>query len=154
MSLIMRHPRAYPSTIASTNSELLLAGYDAWNRDDLEGWLELLHPDVQILTSGVFPDLARDYRGHERAAKFWHQMHEPWDVFRIEVEHVEDEGDCAIASIRFRGCGADSGVEVDMRFGMLMRVRDGLAIELVNRRTFDEARKALRPARAADRARR
>jgi hypothetical protein len=72
-------------------------------------------------------------------------MHEPWEVFRIDVEHVEDEGpDCAVAAIRFRARGADSGVEVDMRFGMAMRVRDGLAIELVNRRTFDEARGSLR----------
>jgi len=136
----------------SSNSELLLAGYDAWNRDDLEGWLQLCHPDVRIATSGLFPDLARDYCGHRQAAKFWRQMREPWEWFRIDVEHVEDEGDCAIASIRFRARGADSGVDVDMRFGMLMRVRDGLATELVNRRTFDEARTALRPTREARRA--
>ena len=104
---------------------------------------ELLHPDVVIVTSGLFPDLAQDYRGHEGADKFWRQMHEPWKVFRIEVEHAEDEGEHAIASIRFRGRGADSGVEVDMRFGMLMTVRDGMAVELFNRRTFDEARAAL-----------
>ena len=129
----------------ASNSELLLAGYDAWNQYDLEGWLELLDPDVVVQPSGVFPGLAPEYRGHERAATFWRQMHEPWAMFRIDVDHIEDEGDTAIASIRFRGRGADSGVEVDMRFGMAMRVRDGLAVELVNRRTFDEARTALRP---------
>jgi ketosteroid isomerase-like protein len=141
--------RAYdPAMTVSSNSDLLRAGYAAWNRDDPEGWIELLHPDVQIQTSGLFPDLARDYRGHERAMKFWRQMHEPWEVFRIDVEHVEDQDDWAVASIRFCGRGADSGVEVDMRFGMAMRVQDGLAIELVNRRNFDEARKAPdRPAR-------
>jgi ketosteroid isomerase-like protein len=131
--------------VVASNSELLLAGYDAWNQYDLEGWLELLDPDVVVQPSGVFPGLAPEYRGHERAATFWRQMHEPWAMFRIDVDHIEDEGDTAIASIRFRGRGADSGVEVDMRFGMAMRVRDGLAVELVNRRTFDEARTALRP---------
>ena len=132
-----------------SNSELLLAGYEAWNRDDCDAWLELLHPDVQIRTSGVFPDLAPDYRGHGLAARFWRQMHEPWEFFRIDVERVEEESDCAFAAVRFRARGIDSGVDVDMRFGMAMRVRDGLAIELVNRRTLDEARAALRPARAA-----
>jgi ketosteroid isomerase-like protein len=127
----------------TTNSELLLAGYDAWNRDDLEAYLDLLHPDVRIETSGMFPDLAAEYSGRERAEKFWRQMHEPWEYFRVDVEHIEDQGDWAIASVRFRSRGVDSGVEVDMRFGMAMRVEDDLAIEFLNRRTFDEARKAM-----------
>ena len=142
--------------IVSSNSELLRAGYDAWNRDDLEGYLALLHPDVRISTSGLFPDLAPEYSGRERAVKFWQQMHEPWETFRIDVEHIEDDDDdWAVASIRFRGRGADSGVDVDMRFGMAMRVRDGLAVEFLNRRTFDEARTAVhsgpasRPARSS-----
>jgi ketosteroid isomerase-like protein len=130
-----------------TNSERLLAGYDAWNRDDLEAYLELLHPDVRIETSGMFPDLAAEYRGRERAGRFWRQMHEPWEFFRVDVEHIEDEGDWAVASIRFRARGVDSGVEVDMRFGMAMRVEDDLAIEFLNRRTFDEARTAMRSGR-------
>jgi ketosteroid isomerase-like protein len=126
-----------------TNSELLLAGFDAWNGDDLDAWVELLHPEVEIHTSGVFPDLAPVYRGHEPAARFWRQMHEPWERFRIDVEQVEDASGGAVAAIRFRAKGVDSGVEVDMRFGMAMKVRDGLAIALVNRRSIDEARQAL-----------
>jgi ketosteroid isomerase-like protein len=131
----------------SSNSELLLTGYDAWNRGDLEAYLELLHPDVEISTAGVFPDLAREYSGRESAARFWRQMHEPWEWFEIDVEHVEDEGDWAIASIRFRARGVDSGVDVDMRFGMAMRAEDGLGIQFLNRRTFDEARTAVRTGR-------
>jgi ketosteroid isomerase-like protein len=129
-----------------TNPELLLAGYDAWNRDDCDAWLGLLHPDIEISTSGVFPDLAIAYRGHELATRFWRQLHEPWETFRIHVERIDEEADDVVtAAIRFRGKGADSGVDVDMQFGMAMRVQDGLAIQLVNRRTVEEARKALSP---------
>ena len=102
-----------------TNSELLLAGYDAWNRDDCEAWLALLEPHAEISTSGVFPDLSAVYRGYGEATKFWRQLHAPSETFRIDVEHVEDEDDCALAAIRFRAKGVDSGIEVDMR------VRDG-----------------------------
>ena len=132
-----------------TNSELLLAGYDAWNRDDREAWLALLEPDAEISTSGVFPDLSAVYRGHGEATKFWGQMHAPWETFRIDVEQMLDEEDCALAAIRFRAKGVDSGIEVDMRFGMGIRVRDGLATDMVNRRTLEEAREALRPKRPA-----
>jgi len=128
-----------------TNSEKLLAGYDAWNRDDCDAWLRLLSPNAAISTSGVFPDLSAEYCGHGEATRFWHQMHTPWEVFRIEAEHVEDDEDCAFAAIRFRGRGVDSGVEVDMRFGMGIRVgEDGLATRMVNRRTLEEAREALK----------
>lgn len=134
-----------------TNSQLLLAGYEAWNCDDCDAWLALLDPEIQIHTSGVFPDLSAEYRGHRRARKFWRQLREPWETFSIEVERIEEEGDCAAAAIRFRARGVDSGVEVDMRFGSAIRVRDGLAIELVNRRTFDEVRAAMREAQPTPR---
>jgi ketosteroid isomerase-like protein len=134
-----------------TNSQLLLAGYEAWNCDDCDAWLALLDPEIQIHTSGVFPDLSAEYRGHRRARKFWRQLREPWETFSIEVERIEEEGDCAAAAIRFRARGVDSGVEVDMRFGSAIRVRDGLAIELVNRRTFDEVRAATREAQPTPR---
>jgi ketosteroid isomerase-like protein len=137
----------------ATHSEMLLGAYDAWNRGDCEAWLAYLDPDIQISTSGVFPDLSAEYRGHGEATRFWRQLHAPWEVFRIDVEHVEDDEDYAFAAIRFRGTGADSGIEVDMRFGMGIRFRDELATHMVNRRTIDEAREALRaqrPARAAN----
>jgi ketosteroid isomerase-like protein len=127
----------------SGNIELLLAGYEAWNRDDCDAWLELLDPEIEISTSGVFPDLALEYRGHKAAARFWSQLREPWEVFRIDLERIEEEDDVVTAAIRFRARGVDSGVEVDMRFGNGIRVRDGLAIELVNRRSAEEARAAL-----------
>jgi ketosteroid isomerase-like protein len=143
-----------PAMTESTNSELLRLGYAAWNAGDLEGWLERLYPEIRIETSGMFPDLASEYVGHSRARTFWRQMHEPWERFAIDVEHVEDEGDeWAIASIRFLARGADSGVEVDMRFGMAMHARDGLAVELLNKRNFDEARKAMHSATARERGR-
>jgi ketosteroid isomerase-like protein len=84
------------------------------------------------------------YRGHARAAKFWRQLREPWEVFRIDVDQIEEEDDFVAAAIRFRATGADSGAEVDMTFGSGIRVRDGLATELVNARTVEEAREALR----------
>jgi ketosteroid isomerase-like protein len=127
-----------------SNTDLLLAGYEAWNRGDRDAWLALLDPEIQIETSGVFPDLAPEYHGHKRAAKFWSQMLEPWEEFQIEVERIEEESEIVAAGIRFRARGSDSGVEVDMRFGNGIRIRDGLAIELLNRRTFEEAFEALR----------
>ena len=127
-----------------SNADLLRAGYDAWNRGDLDAWLELLDPDIVIRTSGAFPDFAPEYRGLGGAKRFWGQMLEPWEEFRIKVEQMEEEGDLAAAGIRFVARGRDSGVDVELRFGSGIRVEDGLAVELVNRRSFEEVREALR----------
>jgi ketosteroid isomerase-like protein len=127
-----------------SNADRLRAGYDAWNRADLDAWLELLDPDIVIRTSGAFPDFAPEYRGLGGAKRFWGQMLEPWKEFRIEVEQMEEEGDIAAAGIRFVARGRDSGVDVELRFGSGIRVEDGLAVELVNRRSFEEVREALR----------
>ena len=127
------------------NSKKLLGAYDAWNRKDCDAWLAFLAPDVVISTSGVFPDLSAEYCGHGEATRFWRQMHAPWETFRIDVERVEDDDEYAFAAIRFTGRGVDSGIEVDMRFGMGTRLGDdGLATHLVNRRTLEEAREALK----------
>jgi ketosteroid isomerase-like protein len=132
-------------TEVETNAEKLLGGYDAWNREDCDAWLAYLSPDVVISTSGVFPDLSAEYHGHGEATRFWKQLHAPWESFRIDVEHVEDDEEYAFAAIRFRGTGVDSGIDVDMRFGMGIRVGDdGLATHLVNRRTLEDAREAIR----------
>ena len=132
-----------------SNAEVLQAGFDAWNRDDCDGWLKLLEPGIEVRTAGVFPDLAPVYHGHQGAARFWRALREPWEVFRIDVERIEAEGDLAMAAVRFRARGADSGVNVDMRFGNAVRIRGGLATLLVNRRTPEEARDALLEARPA-----
>jgi ketosteroid isomerase-like protein len=125
------------------NAELLQAGIDAWNRDDRDGWLDLLGPEIEVHTAGVFPDLASVYHGRDGAARFWRQLREPWQEFRIDVERIEAEADVAVAAVRFRGTGVDSGVKVDMRFGNAIRVSDGLATVLLNRRSPEEARSAL-----------
>lgn len=128
----------------STNSEVVLAGYEAWNRDDLDSWLQVLHPEVEFHTSGAWPDFDRVYRGKEGLTRFWRLMQEPWQEFRIDVEEVEEEGDCFTLTLRFRARGVDSGLEVDMRFANAIRVRDGLQAEIASSSTVETARQALR----------
>jgi len=127
----------------SKNSELILAGYEAWNRDDLDAYLETLHPDVELHTSGLFPDFDSVYRGHTEVAEFWHRLHEPWKEFHIEIEQIVEEGPFFSVTGRLRAKGVDSGVAVDMRFAHALRVRDGLLAQIVVRRTVEEAREDL-----------
>jgi ketosteroid isomerase-like protein len=131
------------STAMSRNAEVLVAGYEAWNQDDLDAWLELLHPDIELRTSGIFPGFDPVYRGHNGLARYWRQQREAWEVFQLDIEAIEERGDRFALSVRFRAKGVGSGAELDMRFGHAIRMRDGLAVEIVAKVSADEAREAL-----------
>ena len=127
----------------SANSQVVHAGYEAWNHDDRDAWLETLHPAVEFHASGVWPDFDPIYQGHEGLADFWRRMHEAWTEFRIDIEEMDEEGDCFVVALRYRGTGAGSGVQADLRFANAIRMREGLLLEIFSRRTVEEAREAL-----------
>ena len=126
-----------------TDLERLLAAYAAWNRGDLDGWLEAMHPEVEMTPAGIFPGLDPRYYGREGMAKFWHQIHDPWERFEIEIEGMDERDDGYVLAIRFRAKGVESGVDVDMQFGHAIRIQDGLALEVITRGTPEEAAAAL-----------
>ena len=126
-----------------TSSERLLAAYEAWNRRDLDGWLAFMHPEVRLENSGLFLGVERVYLGHDGMTDFWERLHEPWDSFAIDAECIDEGDDVLIATIRFRAKGVESGIDVDMSFAHAIRLRDGLAGEIIARPTAEEARAAL-----------
>jgi ketosteroid isomerase-like protein len=136
--------------------QVIRAGIDAWTRHDPDGWLDLLHPEIEFHTAGVFPGLRPEYRGHAQVRKFWDVLHEPWETLRTDLLRIAWEGEWAIVEFRFRAKGAESGAEVDMNFCQAMRFQDGLAIEMRGARSFDSALEAFRqgaPARTESTAR-
>ena len=125
--------------MTQSNAEVVRAGYAAWGRRDLEGWLETLDPEIEFRTSGVLPDLAPVYRGHDGMRSFWDAMIAPWESFHLDVERiVEGEGRAAVA-IRFRARGKRSGVATDLRQGHALRFSGGRASHVSAHPTFEEA---------------
>jgi ketosteroid isomerase-like protein len=124
----------------SGNVDLVGAAFDAWNRQDLDGLLASLAPDVELWTSGVFPDFDAVYRGHVGFAEFWRKLHEPWDTLRADPEAIEELCDWAVYVVRFRAKGAGSGVDVDQRFANAALILNDRVVRIVARRTLEEAR--------------
>jgi ketosteroid isomerase-like protein len=126
-----------------TGTERVLAAYRAFNDGDLDGWLEPMHPDAELTTAGVFPGLDLHYQGREGMAKFWRQIHEPWESFQIDIEQVDEYERGLVLAVRFRAKGAGSGVDVDMLYGHAVRMADGLAVEIIARPSPEEAAEVL-----------
>ena len=95
--------------------EMLRAGMDAWNRGDADGIIELLDPDVRIQLSGAFPDLDKEYRGHEGFLEFWTAMNDMWQPLEMEPGEIEEIDGLLLSSITFKGTGRE-GIHVERDF--------------------------------------
>ena len=115
--------------MSEQNVDLVRSVYRAVNEDDKAAFLALLHPEVELTTSGIFPDLSPTYRGHQGAADYWKAVGPGpgglWDSFTIEIGKCEPVGDQVVATVHQRVKGRD-GVVVEHDWGHLFSFADGL----------------------------
>src|SRR5881275_453699 len=97
----------------------------AWNNGDLDMLLEMADPEIVFRTSGAFPDLEPEYRGHEGMRRYWEIVRGPWDTFEIQVERVSEVGEDILILFRFHA-KTHGGLELNARFGQIGRMRNGL----------------------------
>ena len=103
--------------------ELLRRGFEAWNADDLEAFVERLEPDVAIRLTGAFPGLQRAYDGHDGVRAFWGEFRSMWTSIEIQLEEAQALDGLVLAVNHFRGVGRE-GIEVEQRFYFLFEFSD------------------------------
>jgi ketosteroid isomerase-like protein len=94
------------------------AGLAAWSRGDLEASLVGLDPDIEIVTSQLFPGIAASYRGHDGYRQFWHDFRDTWEHIALEVERLDGDPPLIKAFGEFRAKGRD-GIEVGREIAMV-----------------------------------
>jgi ketosteroid isomerase-like protein len=108
------------------------AGLDAWSRGDLEASLVGLAPDIEIVTSQLFPGVAPSYQGHEGFRRFWHEFRETWEEIALEIQRFEGDPPLIKAFGEFHATGRD-GIEVGREIAMVFTTTDE---EVLRMRTF------------------
>ena len=126
--------------MAESDADIARRGYERFASGDVEGFLELVHPDIDWGTSGLFPGMRARYVGHEGVVEFFHTFMEAWESLDIEVLELRDVADGVLARLWFfaRGRG---GIEVDRGFAQHLTIEDG---RLRRIRTWPEWSEALR----------
>jgi ketosteroid isomerase-like protein len=110
--------------LSEGNVELVRRVYRAVNDDDLPTFLALMHPEVELTTSGVYPDFHADYRGHTGAVDYWKAAREVWEAFSIEIGRCEPVGDHVVALVHQQVKGRN-GIIVEHDWGHLFSFADG-----------------------------
>lgn len=126
------------------SAELAREAFAALQQRDLDGFLELMDPDVEF-TSLIQESEAKLYCGHAGVRKFLDEMLSVFPDWRPEVESAESFGETALVKVRFQGTGTGSGMSVEQTAWQVAHGRDGKVVGWRFFRTEDEARAALLP---------
>ena len=69
-------------------------------------------------------------RGHSAVRASLARWKAEWDDYKVLPEEYEDRGDHVVVTVRLRGRGRSSGIEIDARFYDLYTLRDGRIVRM------------------------
>jgi ketosteroid isomerase-like protein len=101
----------------------------AWFAEDFHG---VVPPELS-----AEPD---SYDGHDGVRRYFDSFHEIVEDLRFDAEELVDVGPRAVAARGLiTGSGRESGIPIEMRVPLLMRLRDGKVIEISAYTDWDDA---------------
>lgn len=126
--------------------DFLRAGYEDFNRavksGDLRPWIEkFFDPEVEWRLAEDQPD-AGPFRGHEGVKRLFDGWLEAWEDWALEPEDFIEARDAWVVLDRIHGRGKGSGVNVDVPYAHVFRLRGGKVVEVRDYSTKEEALEA------------
>jgi ketosteroid isomerase-like protein len=125
--------------VPTRNLEIVQRGFEAFNRDGIEGIIPLIHPDFEATTP---PDLASEpdtYRGRDGVRRWFRSFDEVMDQIRWDARGFRQVGDRVVVEFTLRARGKTTGLDFGQDAVMVWELRDGKAIGLVLYPTLDQA---------------
>jgi ketosteroid isomerase-like protein len=130
--------------MSQENVEVVREVYEAWNRDDIEAVLVLIHPEAELHNpSDYFIGTGSFYRGHAGFRQWWKAAKSHWEYFKSHVERTLAKGDIVVTAVRFEAVGKESGAKVGQSFANAWELKDGLVVKFSAYQTVEEALEAV-----------
>lgn len=123
------------------NVEVVRSTFDAFNRRDLEGFLDCFDPDVEYRS--LVLEVEGVYRGHEGLRRWWESILTVFPEWSPRIEDSREFGRSVLSRVRAEGRGTGSGVSRDRDIWHLAEVRDGRLWRSTFFRTEREALEAV-----------
>jgi uncharacterized protein len=125
------------------NVEVMKRGYEAFAERGVDGFLEFIHPDFELVTPPGLALEPQTYVGHEGVRRYFDSFYEAVDDIRLEAEDFIPVGDKVIVPFRLTTRGRSSGIEASMEAVQVCTIRDGKAIRFEVYPTVEKAREAV-----------
>ena len=111
--------------MSRANVEIVKRMMDAYNRRDVDAYVDCATSDFELLPVFVSAVEGGSYRGRAGIERVFEATSDTWDDYRIVVDEFRDLGDRVLALGRAEGRGRASGVSVDAPFGCVVDFRNG-----------------------------
>jgi ketosteroid isomerase-like protein len=108
------------------NVEVVRAGHAAFNDGGIEEILSFQTPDIEwhpAFGESLFG--ASEYRGPEGFTRYYEQVTEVFDGFRVEPAEYKTAGDYVVVDVEVTGRGRESGVALQQQMTIVWRLREG-----------------------------
>ena len=114
--------------MSQENVEQQYRAADAFSRRDLDAFLAICHPDIELVSRHLALDGSGHLRGHAAVRRWWETLVDVYPDFTSEIEEVRDLGDVTIARQHFRGQGTESGTQMEQAAWQVTKWRDNQAV--------------------------
>ena len=122
--------------MSQENVESFKRGYEAWNRDDFDVWIEGFDPEVEWFA------LMEVFRGHAGARRAWESFRGDMQL-KIRFDEIRDLGDSVLALGEIAGTGRTPRLDVSGEIAQWATYRGG---KIVTFRDFGSHAEALKAA--------
>ena len=126
--------------MSTERAALLREGYERISRRDIDGFLTLVHEDVEW-TEQMLPG-RKVYYGHEGVRQWFGDVMQAFTWGTIELVSLEESGDDAVAEVLVKTSGIESGAAVTATVFQVIRFRDRKIATITALSDRDEARRA------------
>src|SRR4051795_12259115 len=118
---------------------------EAFNRGDIDGMVNLLHPEIEWYANNRYSD-SESHIGVDDVKLYLEGLHEHLDEPRMEPEDGFQIGDHVMLINRMRGKGTLAGSDVIERYNWVALIDGGRFRRVITYPTPGEARRALEAA--------
>jgi uncharacterized protein len=111
--------------MSQENVEIVRQSFPAYDRGGLDALAEFWHPDISWRAAeGALDDVGL-MEGPDALRDYYEQWEDTFESARTEVEELVDAGDQVVAVVRGFGRMKESEAEVDIRYAIVLSIRDG-----------------------------
>jgi ketosteroid isomerase-like protein len=128
--------------MSQENVALTRRAFDALNRHDWDGFLALMHEDVEAGSRQVA--IEGGYHAHQGLRRWWTDLFDAFPDYTAQIQELRDLGDVTVARLRGRGHSAHGDTPMVDQFWVSSRWLDGRCVWWRSCSTEHEALEAAR----------